>query len=65
MSRYRPPQTPSSNYITAQGRERLKNEVYQLWKVERPIVTQAVSEAAALPSFSKNALGIRMELLEF
>ncbi len=55
MSRYRPPQKPSSNYITAQGRERLKNEVYQLWKVERPIVTQAVSEAAAQGDRSENA----------
>lgn len=55
MSRYRPPQKPSSNYITPEGRKRLKDEVTQLWKIERPIVTQAVSEAAAQGDRSENA----------
>ena len=54
MSRYRPPQKPSSNYITAQGRERLKSEVYQLWKVERPQVTHIVHEAAKNGDRSEN-----------
>ena len=55
MSRYRPPQPKSSNYITVEGHRALKDEVYQLWKVERPIVTQAVSEAAAQGDRSENA----------
>ncbi len=55
MSRYRPPQKASSNYITEEGRRALKDEVHQLWKVERPIVTQAVSEAAAQGDRSENA----------
>ena len=55
MSRYRAPQKPSSNYVTAEGRQRLRDEVYQLWKVERPVVTQAVSDAAAQGDRSENA----------
>jgi transcription elongation factor GreB len=55
MSRYRPPTAPSSNYITVEGRKALKDEITQLWKVERPIVTQAVSEAAAQGDRSENA----------
>ena len=55
MSRYRPPQKASSNYITEEGRRALKDEAHQLWKVERPIVTQAVSEAAAQGDRSENA----------
>jgi len=55
MSRYCAPQKPSSNYVTAEGRQRLRDEVYQLWKVERPVVTQAVSDAAAQGDRSENA----------
>ncbi|GJM12891.1 MAG: transcription elongation factor GreB [Pseudohongiella sp.] len=33
----------------------LKAELHQLWKVERPVVTQSVSEAAALGDRSENA----------
>ena len=55
MSRYRPPQKPGSKYITAAGEEKLKAELHQLWKVERPEVTQSVSEAAALGDRSENA----------
>ena len=55
MSRYRPPSEPSSKYISAAGEERLKEELHHLWKVERPKVTQAVSEAAALGDRSENA----------
>ena len=47
MSRYRPPVTPGSRFITAAGHARLTAELDQLWRVERPRVTQAVSEAAA------------------
>ncbi|NQV68893.1 MAG: transcription elongation factor GreB [Pseudohongiella sp.] len=55
MSRYRPPQKPGSKYITAEGEKTLKAELHRLWKVERPIVTQSVSEAAALGDRSENA----------
>jgi transcription elongation factor GreB len=55
MSRYRPPQAPSAKYITVEGERRLKAELHQLWKVERPQVTQSVSEAAAMGDRSENA----------
>ncbi|MEX0963680.1 MAG: transcription elongation factor GreB [Pseudohongiellaceae bacterium] len=55
MSRYRPAQPPSAKYITAEGEKTLKAELHQLWKVERPEVTQSVSEAAALGDRSENA----------
>jgi transcription elongation factor GreB len=55
MSRYRPPQKPGAKYITAEGEILLKSELHQLWKVERPQVTQSVSEAAALGDRSENA----------
>ena len=55
MTRYRPPQTPGSKYITPEGERRLREELDELWKVERPRVTQAVSEAAAQGDRSENA----------
>ena len=55
MSRYRPPVTPGSRFITAAGHARLTAELDQLWRVERPRVTQAVSEAAAQGDRSENA----------
>src|ERR1700710_1896337 len=55
MSRFRPPQTPGSQYITAEGARRLREELDALWRVERPKVTQAVSEAAAQGDRSENA----------
>ncbi len=55
MSRYRPPPAHRSKYITAEGEQQLKAELHQLWKVERPKVTQSVAEAAALGDRSENA----------
>ncbi len=55
MSRYRPPQKLGSKYITAEGEKMLQAELHQLWKVERPVVTQSVSEAAAMGDRSENA----------
>ena len=55
MSRYRPPTPPGSKYITPAGAQRLREELDQLWLVERPRVTQAVSEAAAQGDRSENA----------
>lgn len=55
MSRYRPPQKPSSRYITPEGYAALEKEHDYLWKDKRPKVTLAVSEAAALGDRSENA----------
>ncbi len=44
-----------SNYITREGWDRLDQELKFLWKDERPKVTKAVSEAAALGDRSENA----------
>jgi transcription elongation factor GreB len=55
LSRYRPPSKPGAKYITAAGEASLKAELRQLWKVERPQVTQSVAEAAALGDRSENA----------
>jgi transcription elongation factor GreB len=55
VSRYRSPEKPGSQFITPAGAARLKEELDELWKVERPRVTQAVSEAAAQGDRSENA----------
>ena len=55
MSRYRPPTTPGSKFITPAGHARLSAELDQLWRIERPQVTQAVAEAAAQGDRSENA----------
>lgn len=54
MSRYRPPQPRSSPYITAEGATQLRDELHQLWKVERPEVTAVVHEAAKNGDRSEN-----------
>lgn len=43
------------NYLTPEGLGRLKNELQNLLKVERPKTVQAVSEAAAMGDRSENA----------
>lgn len=55
MGRWRPPQKPSSRYITREGYHRLENELRYLWKEKRPAVTKAVQEAAAQGDRSENA----------
>jgi len=55
MGRYRPREPPGSKYITPQGERRLREELEQLWREERPRVTQAVSAAAAQGDRSENA----------
>jgi transcription elongation factor GreB len=55
MSRYRAPVKPGSKYITPAGHARLTAELDQLWRVERPQVTAAVSAAAAQGDRSENA----------
>lgn len=54
MSRWRPPSIKGSAYITAAGAKRLKDELTQLWKIERPQVTQVVHEAAKNGDRSEN-----------
>lgn len=44
-----------SNYITASGENTLRNELRQLWRVERPEWTQRVSDAAKEGDRSENA----------
>lgn len=44
-----------SHYITREGWHKLDSELKYLWKEERPRVTQAVSDAAALGDRSENA----------
>ena len=55
MTRYRAPTRPGSKYITPAGHARLRAELDQLWRVERPQVTAAVSAAAAQGDRSENA----------
>ena len=55
MGRYRPPTPAAPRYITPAGHERLRAELDQLWRVERPQVTAAVSAAAAQGDRSENA----------
>ena len=44
-----------SKYITPEGARRLREELDQLWRDERPRVTQAVAAAAAQGDRSENA----------
>jgi len=54
MGRYRPPRIRGSKYITAAGEKNLRDELRQLWKVERPRVTATVHEAAKNGDRSEN-----------
>jgi transcription elongation factor GreB len=55
MARYRPPRPDGSKYITPEGAAALRREHDELWRVQRPAVTRAVSEAAAQGDRSENA----------
>jgi len=55
MGRTAPPQPAGSKYITPQGAQRLRAELEELWRGERPRVTQAVAAAAAQGDRSENA----------
>jgi len=54
MSRYRPPRRRGSTVITPEGEKMLRAELHQLWKIERPQVTQVVHEAAKNGDRSEN-----------
>jgi transcription elongation factor GreB len=55
MSRWRPPAEKSTALITAQGHQRLKVELDDLWRVRRPDVVKALAAAAAEGDRSENA----------
>jgi len=55
VSRWRPPPERSTAIITRAGYERLREEFSELWKVRRPEVVKALSEAAAEGDRSENA----------
>lgn len=54
MGRWRPPRQQGSPYITPAGAAALEAELKQLWKVERPKVTNDVHEAAKNGDRSEN-----------
>jgi transcription elongation factor GreB len=55
MGRFRAPPPAGSKYVTPAGARRLREELHQLWREERPRVTQAVAAAAAQGDRSENA----------
>lgn len=55
MSRWRPPAEHSTALITRAGFERMKAELDQLWRVQRPEIVRALSAAAAEGDRSENA----------
>jgi transcription elongation factor GreB len=55
MGRFRAPPPAASKYVTPGGARRLREELEQLWREERPRVTQAVAAAAAQGDRSENA----------
>ncbi len=50
-----PPASKPKSYITPEGANKLRAELDQLWRVERPRVTQEVADAAAQGDRSENA----------
>lgn len=55
MGRWRPPTPTGTALITRQGHDRLKAELDDLWRVQRPEVVRALSAAAAEGDRSENA----------
>lgn len=55
MSRWRPPPEKSTALITPAGHARLKAELDDLWRVQRPEVVKALAAAAAEGDRSENA----------
>lgn len=55
MSRWRPPGEKSTALITRTGHDRLKAELDELWRVRRPEVVKALTDAAAEGDRSENA----------
>lgn len=55
MGRWRPAEKPGSPYITPAGAKRLRAELQDLWKNQRPEVVKALAAAAAEGDRSENA----------
>ncbi|MEN1924922.1 transcription elongation factor GreB [Luteimonas qiangzhengi] len=55
MGRWRPPPETSTALITPEGHARLKAELDDLWRVQRPEVVRALAAAAAEGDRSENA----------
>lgn len=55
MGRWRPPAQASTALITRVGHDRLKAELDDLWRVQRPEVVRALAAAAAEGDRSENA----------
>lgn len=55
MGRWRPPPEKSTALITPEGHARLKAELDDLWRVQRPEVVRALAAAAAEGDRSENA----------
>lgn len=55
MGRWRPPPPSSTAVITREGHDRLKAELDDLWRVQRPEVVRALAAAAAEGDRSENA----------
>ena len=55
MGRFRIPEPQGSRYITPRGAARLRAELDELWRRERPQVTAAVAAATAQGDRSENA----------
>ena len=55
MGRWRPPAQASTALITRVGHDRLKTELDDLWRVQRPEVVRALAAAAAEGDRSENA----------
>ncbi len=54
MGRYRPPRPKGTPLITPAGEARLRRELDELWRQERPKVAQAVQDAAKNGDRSEN-----------
>ncbi|HRO28173.1 MAG TPA: transcription elongation factor GreB [Luteimonas sp.] len=55
MGRWRPPAESSTALVTPEGHARLKAELDDLWRVQRPEVVKALAAAAAEGDRSENA----------
>ncbi len=55
MGRWRPAEKPGSPYITREGARRLRAELQNLWREQRPEVVKALAAAAAEGDRSENA----------
>lgn len=55
MSRWRPAPPGATALVTAEGQQRLKAELDDLWRVQRPEVVRALAAAAAEGDRSENA----------